>query len=33
VRVLQDRFPNAQLISGDKKFERRIASSGLFPEN
>jgi AraC family transcriptional regulator of adaptative response/methylated-DNA-[protein]-cysteine methyltransferase len=25
VRVLQDRFPNARLIGGDKKFERLVA--------
>jgi AraC family transcriptional regulator, regulatory protein of adaptative response / methylated-DNA-[protein]-cysteine methyltransferase len=32
VRVLQDRFPNAQLIGGDKKFERLVAKVVGFVE-
>jgi AraC family transcriptional regulator of adaptative response/methylated-DNA-[protein]-cysteine methyltransferase len=33
VRELQDRFPNAELIGGDKKFERMVARVVAFVEN
>ena len=33
VRELQDRFPNAELISGDKQFERMVARVVAFVEN
>jgi AraC family transcriptional regulator of adaptative response/methylated-DNA-[protein]-cysteine methyltransferase len=33
VRELQDRFPNAELIGGDKQFERMVARVVAFVEN
>src|SRR5207253_5777805 len=33
VRELQDRFPNANLIGGDKQFERMVARVVAFVEN
>jgi len=33
VRELQDRFPNAELIGGDKRFERTVARVVAFVEN
>jgi AraC family transcriptional regulator, regulatory protein of adaptative response / methylated-DNA-[protein]-cysteine methyltransferase len=33
VRELQDRFPNAKLIGGDKQFERMVARVVAFVEN
>jgi AraC family transcriptional regulator of adaptative response/methylated-DNA-[protein]-cysteine methyltransferase len=33
VRDLQDRFPNAELIGGDKKFEQTVARVVAFVEN